>query len=231
MSAHRNSAGRIFWGFIIIVVGVLLLLDQMEKLDFGWVISRYWPVILILAGLWQLVANNFRNTGGPLLLIVLGVVFQLAKLEILGKSAWHYVWPLLIIFVGVLLLLGALGRRTPASQPGVREGSLDIFSIFAGLNRRIDAPDFRGGKATAVLGGIDLDMRGAGLAEGAAAIDLSVILGGITIRVPGHWRVEMDARPLLGGIEDKHTFEPGSQGAQTLRIKASAILGGIEIKD
>ncbi len=231
MSAHRDSAGRIFWGFIIIVVGVLLLLDQMEKLDFGWVISRYWPVILILAGLWQLVANNFRNTGGPLLLIVLGVVFQLAKLEILGKSAWHYVWPLLIIFVGVLLLLGALGRRTPASQPGVREGSLDIFSIFAGLNRRIDAPDFRGGKATAVLGGIDLDKRGAGLAEGAAAIDLSVILGGITIRVPRHWRVEMDARPLLGGIEDKHTFEPGSQGAQTLRIKASAILGGIEIKD
>ena len=39
------------------------------------------------------------------------------------------------------------------------------------------------------------------LAEGAAAIDLSVIMGGITLRVPRGWRVEMDARPLLGGID------------------------------
>ena len=65
----------------------------------------------------------------------------------------------------------------------------------------------------------------------SAAIDLSVIMGGITLRVPRGWRVEMDARPLLGGIEDKHTYEPATQGGGTLRVKATAILGGIEIKD
>jgi hypothetical protein len=231
MSTHRDSAGRVFWGLLIILFGVLLLLDQLDKLDFGWVISRYWPLLLILVGLWQLIANNFRNTGGPLLLIVLGAIFELGKLEILGRNAWHYVWPLLIILVGLWIVFGALGRRTPSSPPGVKEGSLDAFAIFSGLNRRIDAPDFRGGKATAILGGIDLDLRGAALAEGAATIDLSVIMGGITVRVPRHWRVEMDARPLLGGVEDKHKYEPGPQGGETLRVKASAILGGIEIKD
>jgi len=230
MTIRKDSSGRIFWGIIIMVVGVLLLLQQMDKLDFGDVIARYWPLILILVGVWQLIANGFRNTGGPLLLIALGVVFQLWKLDILGRRTWNYVWPLLIIFAGLWTLLGALRRRSPAATV-IKEGDIDAFALFAGLERRVDSPAFRGGKATAIMGGVDLDLRGAGLAEGAAAIDLSVIMGGITLRVPRGWRVEMDARPLLGGIEDKHTYEPATQGGGTLRVKATAILGGIEIKD
>ncbi len=230
MTIRKDSSGRIFWGIIIMAVGVLLLLQQMDKLDFGDVISRYWPLILILVGIWQLIANGFRNTGGPLLLIALGVVFQLWKLDILGRKTWSYVWPLLIIFAGLWTLLGALRHRSPAATV-IKEGDIDAFALFAGLERRVDSPAFRGGKATAIMGGVDLDLRGAGLAEGSAAIDLSVIMGGITLRVPRGWRVEMDARPLLGGIEDKHTYEPATQGGGTLRVKATAILGGIEIKD
>ena len=230
MTIRKDSSGRIFWGIIIMVVGVLLLLQQMDKLDFGDVIARYWPLILILVGVWQLIANGFRNTGGPLLLIALGVVFQLWKLDILGRRTWNYVWPLLIIFAGLWTLLGALKRRSPAATV-IKEGDIDAFALFAGLERRVDSPAFRGGKATAIMGGVDLDLRGAGLAEGSAAIDLSVIMGGITLRVPRGWRVEMDARPLLGGIEDKHTYEPATQGGGTLRVKATAILGGIDIKD
>lgn len=230
MTIRKDSSGRIFWGIIIMAVGVLLLLQQMDKLDFGDVIARYWPLILILVGVWQLIANGFRNTGGPLLLIALGVVFQLWKLDILGRKTWSYVWPLLIIFAGLWTLLGALRHRSPAATV-IKEGDIDAFALFAGLERRVDSPAFRGGKATAIMGGVDLDLRGAGLAEGSAAIDLSVIMGGITLRVPRGWRVEMDARPLLGGIEDKHTYEPATQGGGTLRVKATAILGGIEIKD
>jgi predicted membrane protein len=230
MAIHKDSSGRVFWGIIIMLFGVLLLLQQMDKLDFGRVISRYWPLLMILIGVWQLIANNFRNTGGPIFLIALGVFFELGKLEILGRSAWQYVWPLLIIFAGLWILLGALRRRSPAATV-IKEGDIDAFALFAGLERRVDSPAFRGGKATAIMGGVDLDLRGAGLAGGEAAIDLSVIMGGITLRVPRGWRVEMDARPLLGGIEDKHTYEPATQGGGTLRVKATAVMGGIEIKD
>jgi hypothetical protein len=231
MATHRGSGGRVFWGIIIILFGVLLLLDQLGRLDFGSIISRYWPVLLILIGLWQLFANSFRSPAGPLFIIALGVIFELGRLQILGRSAWHYVWPLLIIAVGLGMLLGALGRRTPTPGAAVTESSLDAFVIFSGMNRRIESPSFRGGKATAIMGGIELDLRGAKLAAGSAALDLSVILGGISLRIPRAWRVEVNAHPLLGGVEDKHTFEPGAEGAGTLHIKASAILGGIEIKD
>ncbi len=37
-------------GVILVIFGVLLLLDQMNALDFGDVMSRFWPLILIAIG-------------------------------------------------------------------------------------------------------------------------------------------------------------------------------------
>jgi hypothetical protein len=56
-------------------------------------------------------------------------------------------------------------------------------------------------------------------------------MGGIDVRVPRSWRVEVDGHPFLGGIEDKHTHVPAGEAVQTLFIKASAIMGGIDVKD
>ncbi len=232
MASSRNASGRIFWGLLLILLGGLFLLDQMEKLDAGFFISRYWPLVLVFAGIWHLVSNGFRNPAGGLLLIVVGSVLMLGKLEILGKSVWHYVWPLLIILVGLWIVFGAFGRRESwKGSVGTKENELDALAIFSGLSRRIESQSFRGGKATALFGGLELDLTQAGLAEEKAAIELTAIFGGIEVRVPRSWRLEVDGQPFLGGIEDKHTFVPGPEGVPTLHIKASAILGGIEIKD
>jgi len=51
MASHKNSSSRIFWGLLLIVVGFLLLLDRMGRLDFGDLISFCWPLFLIPARL------------------------------------------------------------------------------------------------------------------------------------------------------------------------------------
>jgi len=230
MPSQKHSSGRIFWGLVLILVGVLFLLDRMGQLDFGELIGRWWPLILVAAGLWHLIANQFRDVVGGLFLIVIGAMFQLAKLEILGRSAWHYIWPALIIILGLWVLAGAFRRQAGPKIPTSKEDTLDAFAIFAGLERRIESQNFRGGKATALLGGIDLDFSQVRLAEGKASLELTAILGGIDVRVPRHIRVELDGSPVLGAIEDKHLYTPVSGGDQTLYIRATAILGGIEIK-
>jgi len=231
MTTRQHSSGRIFWGFILILLGVFFLLDQMGRLDFGDLIGRWWPLILVAAGLWQLISSDFRELAGGLFLIALGALFQLAKLEILGRSAWHYIWPALIIALGLWVLLGAFRRSAAARLADSREDDLDAFAIFAGLNRRIESQSFRGGRATALMGGIDLDLTGTRLAEPRVGLELTAILGGIDIRVPRHIRVELKGNPILGGIEDKHSYAPGAGTDQVLSLKATAILGGIEIKD
>lgn len=231
MSSSKHSSGRIFWGFVLILVGVLLLLDRTGHLDFGDLVGRFWPLILVAAGLWQLVASQFRDVVGGLFLIVVGGIFQLAKLEILGRSAWHYIWPALVIILGVWVLAGAFRRQAGPKFPSSKKDALDAFAIFSGLERRIESQNFRGGKATALLGGMDLDFTQARLAEGKASLELTAILGGIDVRIPRHMRVELDGSPILGGIEDKHLYTAGPGEDQVLYIKATAILGGIEIKD
>lgn len=231
MSTHKIASGRIFWGLLIILIGVLFLLDQMGQLDFGSIISRYWPLILILAGIWHLIANNFRDAAGGLFMIIIGGFFMLMKLEILGRSAWHYFWPLIIIAVGLLVLLGSTRLRSSEKMPSIKGDDLDAFVIFSGLNRKIESQNFRGGKATALMGGMDLDFTPARLEGGKASIELTAILGGIGVRVPRTWRVKVEGGPVLGGIEEKHQFTPGPEEAPVLFIKATAILGGIEIKD
>ena len=43
---HSNT-----WGFVLIIAGVLLLLDQLEVISVSEIISTWWPVVLILLGL------------------------------------------------------------------------------------------------------------------------------------------------------------------------------------
>jgi len=231
MTSHKSSSSRIFWGLLLIAVGVLLLLDRMGRLDFGDLISFYWPLLLIFAGLWHLAANGFRNTAGGLVLIVVGSLFMLGKWHILGRSAWHFVWPLLIILAGLWILFGAFLRGSARKSAGEKADEIDEFAMFAGLTRRLESQDFRGGKATVVLGGMEVDFSRARLAGGQASIEVTAILGGLEIKVPKTWQVHVEGHPVLGSIDNMHSYAPGQESQQALSIKATAILAGIEIKD
>jgi predicted membrane protein len=231
MTSHKDSSSRILWGLLLIIVGLLLLLDRMGRVDFGDLISFYWPLLLVFAGLWHLVANRFRHTAGGLVLIVIGSLFMLGKWHILGRSAWHFVWPILIILAGLWIMFGAFLRGAARKSAGEKANEIDEFAMLAGLTRRLESQDFRGGKATVILGGMELDFSRARLASGQASIEVTAILGGLEIRVPKTWQVHVEGHPVLGSIEDLHSYAPGQEGPQTLSIKATAILAGIEIKD
>ena len=57
MSQRRDFQGRIFAGLVIIAIGVIFLLANMDKLDFGDFISTYWPMILVLIGVSHLLTK------------------------------------------------------------------------------------------------------------------------------------------------------------------------------
>ncbi len=50
---HQGFFGdtRIFWGLIIIIIGILLLLNNVNAIDLGDFIADFWPLLLILLGL------------------------------------------------------------------------------------------------------------------------------------------------------------------------------------
>jgi predicted membrane protein len=232
MSPYRSHSGRVFWGLILIVVGVLFLLDRLGGFDFGTMISTYWPVIFIIIGFSILVSSGFRRPLAGLVFILFGVFFLLAELDILEYSAWHYVWPAFIILIGLWLLVRPGFRHPFAGKfPEIKDNDIDITAIFSGINRRVESQAFRGGRATAIFGGAELDFTGAVLADNRATVELTAIFGGVEIRVPRDWKVVVDATPILGGVEDKHRNVPEAEAKATLFVKGAAIFGGITIKD
>jgi hypothetical protein len=160
----RDYQGRIFAGLLIIVIGVIFLLGSLDKVDVGDLISEYWPLILIAIGLWHILAHNFRQVGTGLILIAIGSVFMLIKWGILGTNFWSVFWPILIIAVGLWILLKPRFKGYSGKVPEIKDDDLDAFVIFAGINRRLESKEFRGGKATALFGGIELDFTNAKLA-------------------------------------------------------------------
>lgn len=236
MHAKGSHQGRVFWGLTLIVLGILLLFDQLGELDFGNIVSRYWPAVFIIIGLSILIGSGLRSAGPALFFILFGAFFLLMRLEVLHYSLWHY-WPVFIIAVGIWVLIRPIFARDGAPwekkspEAALADDELGISAVFSGLRRRIESAAFKGGKAEVVLGSLDLDLTGAGLAGDQAVIYLSVVLGSIVVRVPRGWQVAIDGSPVLGSIEDKRRPAAAPEKKALLRVKGSAVLGSIEFKD
>ena len=72
MAKVSGSGSRIVFGAILVLVGILLLFSQMGVFDFGDFMAVFWPLILIVVGLWQWALRRFRPSFWPLLLIIAG---------------------------------------------------------------------------------------------------------------------------------------------------------------
>lgn len=231
MKHHASFQSRFFSGILLIAIGAILLLATMEKLDFGDVVSKYWPLVLVIVGLWHLASRGFRRSGFGLFLVALGVFFQLDNWDLISGRVWSYFWPILIIAAGVWILLSPRRAGLGEKIPKILQDDLRAFVLFSGLKRRFESDRFRGGRATAICGGIDIDLTRTKLADNQATVELTAFLGGISLVVPREWKVVVDSSTFLGGIDDKHAPLPSPPVQATLYVRATAVLGGIDIKN
>jgi predicted membrane protein len=231
MAASKGSQSRIFWGLVLIAIGVMFLLDQMGELDFGYLISRYWPAIFILIGLSIIIGNNFKNAGAGVFFILFGTFFLFMRLRIFHHDVWHYIWPLFIIVLGIWVLFKPAREAVKKKIPDLTTDELRISQVFSSTSRRVESPNFKGGSVEVVLGSAELDLTGAGLEGGQAVLAMSAVLGSIEVRVRPDWQVVIEGSPVLGSIEQKMKSPAEAEKKGTLRINASVVLGSITIKD
>ncbi len=231
MSGSKTSQGRIFWGLAFIIVGVLVLLDRTGQIDFEDIIRRYWPAVFILIGFSILVANDFKRTGPGLFFIIFGAFFLLMNLDIFHHTLWRYFWPLAIIVLGLWILVKPARAGDKKKIPELTVDELKISQVFSSTSRRVEAQNFKGGSAEVVLGSAEIDLSGAGLDAGRAVLSLSAVLGSIELRVRPEWQVVIEGTPVLGSIDQRKRQPSEAEKKGTLEIRASVVLGSIEIKD
>jgi len=238
---------RVIFGLLVVAFGLAMLLDNLDVLN-ALDLLRFWPVGLLLVGVAYMVQADGRSErifGG--ILTAVGVVFVLEIFFGIEVHIWRW-WPLAVVAFGALVVAKAFLPEEPASkvqvgvvfggssQPGVgsaaRAGSQDPtyteLAIFSGIERRVASPAFKRADLTAIMGGIEFDLRQATTDHGEAVIDVFVTWGGIEITVPPDWAVSNKITAIMGGVEDQSA---GTQMSQNrLIIKGVVLMGGVTIK-
>jgi hypothetical protein len=82
--------------------------------------------------------------------------------------------------------------------------------------------------ATAVMGGIELDLRDAMLEERDVTIWAWACMGGIEIKVPADVDVDVTGLALMGGFEDGSGVS-APPGAPVIRVKGLALMGAVDV--
>jgi predicted membrane protein len=225
--SRRHGFGTAIIGIGMLAFGAILLLEnfgfeQVEQ------VFDYWPVLLILVGVSHFVRpQGSRRYLAGVIFIGAGTLILLSNLGYLSFDPWN-LWPVVLVLVGLNMILKPFRRRGQPS--GVDAAVFEATAILGGARRRLAVADFQGGDAVAILGGCGIDLRDCGSEGGPAEIDTFAFWGGVDIRVPEDWEVQVKGLAILGGYGDKTRGVVGG-GGKVLIVRGTAIMGGVEIKN
>ena len=243
----KSSRGnfRYIIGGILVALGVLLLLSNTEviNLDWGWgFVVTWWPILLIVWGLWELVSGGFRFRMWPIILLLLGIGFQLSALN-LWEWDFSVVWPAFIVIVGLGILLGRRRRRADRRerQSGTiiegttapRTGSGGPWrAVFNSIEESFAGQDFRGGEVEANFGNVALDLRDSVLVGESARLNVNFTFGGLHLRVPPSWRVNFDSvNTHFGHVQDNRAQTSQATPEGELTITGTVTFENLEVSD
>ena len=227
-SYKPGLTGRVVVGLVMMSFGVLWTLDNLGIMEAGPIL-RWWPLLIVVYGLSRLLGIGCsRNLAAGSIVTLVGAWLLAEQLDLIHMSVFT-LWPLMLVVFGVVILTRSSRPRAeaPFDQQAPRVSS---FAVMGGVVRKVVSSEFSGGDATAMMGGVKLDLTGARPVPGGAVLDVLVCWGGIDIKVPDTWGVVNQATVMLGGVEDRSKVPP-ADARDILIIRGLVIMGGIEIKN
>jgi len=247
----RHGQPGVFFGIVMVGLGVLFLLDNLDILETRDAIRTFWPFLILGWGIVRLALGR----GGER---VIGAAAAVFGGVLLGNRLYDWdiniigmFWPLILIGFGASVLSRAWLRPVSrsvrpetatdqsraakaddggaASAQGVDESStIRDFVLMGGIERRNISQSFKGGDVTVMMGGVEIDLRECRMAAGEAHMRVFVMLGGAVFRIPRDWTVESRLGNILAGFED-HSEPAVSAAPKKLVIEGSVLLGGVEV--
>ncbi len=233
--------GRYGVGLLIVLVGAIALLNNfgITAVSLGWFLNLVWPLLFVAAGINWITRGKDGDriqlarlvTGA--VLVAVGVLFFGANAGLFDldqTSFWKGFWPVIIILIGINVMFKNehnIGGNT---------------AIMGAVDKTKDSWELSSGDYTAVMGGIDLDIRKAHFTEREITLNLTAILGGITVTVPENVAITCQGTAILGGVDllgkgsggivGNATLQTGDlqNAARVLHLRCNCIMGGIEVK-
>jgi predicted membrane protein len=206
------------FGLILVVLGILLLLQEVGQIRLG---LSFWPVVLTLIGLglvWSALRKwpRWFRLGLGLWVGSIGL-FQILYKAGVAPVDGHWIfgrsWPLLLIAIGLSALFGgSLKVRIDgfkSARPWGRVGDVRYGGDRWALNR-----DFR---VEHGVGDVKLDLTMADIAEGTHTVEVGARIGEVLVRVPDNVNLIAHGSVYIGELQVLDDFQSGMGGLTSLR--------------
>jgi predicted membrane protein len=241
---------RVILGLGLVTFGILFLLGNiLPGFSAWWFIGMYWPLILIVFGIFNLSRGcKERRLSWGILLILLGVVFQLNEFRVLNIEFWPLLTAVVLIWVGVTMIFRKKVHKQIKCDSESDFDSDPNFNFDSGNTRyhqqaddliiaqasfsSVDvvnlSQDFRGGSTSATFGAARVDLRGAVLSNNPGILELNAAFGEIQILLPMEWNVLIKPQSTLGSVENisRNKFDLNEP---YLTIQANAMFGSVKV--
>jgi len=106
-------------GVVFLVIGTLLLLGNLNFINTRFLFSHWWPLILVVIGIKQLLI--LRGPGAwiaGLFWAGTGALFLASTLGYIHVAITSVLWPLMLIWFGVLIVVGHHGCGRNSIEDG-----------------------------------------------------------------------------------------------------------------
>ncbi len=209
------------FGVLLIIVGLFYVGANYYGWDFDLRnLFKFWPLILIYFGLKDIFNKRFQ-TG--VFLSVLGIYFLLPVIGI-NLNLREYFFPVLIIFVGIIILLSDRGSNIKGIKgKKVRKNSV----FFSKRDIKVDDNNNDVLYVDVLFGGADVNIDNITLSK-----DLKIYVdckfGGIEMRLPKGYELIFKDNSSFCGIENK--YSSFKESAYTITVYYNASFSGIEIR-
>lgn len=255
----RSMYQRIVFAIFLIGAGALILLNNLHIGGLNlpsWFFT--WKMFLVAFGFFLLLS---RKAFSGFIMMAIGGYFLLPEaLNIPQEDVFRF-WPVLLILAGLAILFRRKHhhpgwrkhwkkhhwqhweqnkeywenwQKKNSTTTIENESYMHSTVIFGGETKKVSSYDFKGGKLTAVFGGLEVDLTNCYLSSDIEehVIEVNVVGGGITLYISRDWNIKSEITPVMGGIEDdlrKFGGEAVDPAAEII-LRGSIVMGGLEIK-
>lgn len=223
-----KTVNRIMWGLVLVALGVLFGLHQLELLPFTLFFKGWWTLFIIVPSIISLLTEP--NKTGSFIGLLLGVFLLLCSWDIVPFSLlWKLALPILIILIGLKLVFGKKNASAAQNSPAAdgTKATPRGVAVFSGHELRFSGKVFNGLEAVAVFGGVDCFAADA-LIQQDCFIRATAVFGGVDLHLPPTVNVQVVSNGLFGGVEN-HRAQAPTEGIPTVYVHCTTVFGGVEI--
>lgn len=227
----------IFWGVIIILLGVYVIASKLVALPSIPVIKIAFTILLA-----YIIFNGIRKLHFGEIFIPLAIIAWMFD-KALGIENLTP-WPVLIAAVLLSIGFGMIFKKRRFVVKSGRDISMATFenvdineadgstisvkSVFGEVSKYVNSDNFTTGEIQSTFGEVRVYFNNAVMAEGKSTLYIDSTFGDVWVYLPKTWRMEMKRNSSFGDISVKGTGN-NDMDAPLIKIEANSTFGDIRI--